>query len=109
MVHKFRNHFLAKFLIAFHVMGSILFVPGVLAPETAIQMVEILQQPIRNFFFKRVFEAPATKRITPRTGAWNTEPGHGFISCFPFCLMSLLPLERSGMYGMFQKCAIAPV
>ena len=48
--HNFWHHFRAQFLMLFHLAWSILF--GVLAWETTFSLVEILQQPIKNFHFK---------------------------------------------------------
>ena len=58
--HNFQHHFLAQFLMLFHLAWSILF--GVLAWETTFSLVEILQQPIKNFHFK-VFKANTPNKM----------------------------------------------
>ena len=47
---SFWHHFQAQFLMLFHLVCFILF--RVLARETTFSLVEILQQPIKNFHFK---------------------------------------------------------
>ena len=58
--HNFRPHFLAQFFMLFHMVWSILF--GVLGQETTFSLVEVLQQPIRNFHFK-VFRANTRNKM----------------------------------------------
>ena len=52
--HNLQHHFGAQFFMLFHMVWFILF--GVLGQETTFSLVEVLQQPIRNFHFK-VFRA----------------------------------------------------
>ena len=52
--HNFQHHFWAQFFMLFHLVWFILF--GVLGQETTFSLVEILQQPIRNFQLK-IFRA----------------------------------------------------
>ena len=59
-VHNFWHHFRAQFFVLLHLAWSILF--GVLAWETAFSLVEILQQPIKNFHFK-VFKANTPNKM----------------------------------------------
>ena len=59
-MHNFRNHFWAQFFMLFHLVWFILF--GVLGRETTFSLVEILQQPIRNFHFK-VFRANTRNKM----------------------------------------------
>ena len=48
--HNLQHHLGAQFFMLFHMVWFILF--GVLGRETTFSLVEILQQPIRNFHFK---------------------------------------------------------
>ena len=52
--HNFKRHFGAQFFMLYHLVGFILF--RVLGQETTLLLVEILEQPIRNFHFM-VFRA----------------------------------------------------
>ena len=58
--HNFRHHFWAQFFMLFCMVWSILF--GVLGQETTFSLVEILEQPIRNFHFK-VFKANTPNKM----------------------------------------------
>ena len=58
--HNLQHHFGAQFFMLFHMVWFILF--GVLGRETTFSLVEVLQQPIRNFHFK-VFRANTRSKM----------------------------------------------
>ena len=58
--YNFQHHFGAQFFKLFHMVWFILF--GVLGRETTFSLVEVLQQPIRNFHFK-VFRANTRNKM----------------------------------------------
>ena len=58
--HKLQHHFGAQFFMLFHMVCFIL--SGVLGQETTFSLVEVLQQPIRNFHFK-VFRANTRNKM----------------------------------------------
>ena len=58
--HTTSNTFFGQFFMLFHMVGYILF--GVLGQETTFSLVEVLQEPIRNFHFK-VFRANTRSKM----------------------------------------------
>ena len=78
--HNLQHHFGAQFFMLFHMVWFILF--GVLGRETTFSLVEVFQQPIRNFHLK-VFSA--NKRNKMDHIRWKTKKNCAPKWCCKLC------------------------